>query len=47
MLEKNLTLNRNVYQEKGGAYRMYGKQERCVQVLVGRPVGKELLGRPD
>jgi hypothetical protein len=25
MLEKNLTLNRNVYKEKGWTYPMYGK----------------------
>jgi hypothetical protein len=46
MLEKNVTLNRNAYEEKGGAYRMYGKGRGVCRGLVGRPVGKEQLGRP-
>jgi len=34
MLEKKVTLNRNAYKEKGGAYRIYGKEERCVQGVL-------------
>jgi len=41
VLQKNLTLNRNVYKEKGGAYCMYRKQERCVQSFGRETCGKE------
>jgi len=30
----------------GGACSMYGGEESCIQVLVGKPEGQTLLGRP-
>jgi hypothetical protein len=30
----------------GGACRTYGGEERCIQVLVGKPEEKRPLGRP-
>ena len=30
----------------GGACGMYGDNERCIQVLVGKPTGKAPFGRP-
>ena len=32
--------------EKGGAFSTYGREQRCIQVLVGKPEGKRPLGRP-
>ena len=32
--------------EMGGACSAYGGEERCIQVLVGKPEGKRPLGRP-
>ena len=32
--------------EMGGACRVYGGKERCIQGLVGKPEGKRPLGRP-
>jgi hypothetical protein len=30
----------------GGACSMDGRYEKCLQVLVGKPEGKRLFGRP-
>ena len=40
-----MTLNRNAYKEKGGAYRTYGKEERCVQGFGGKTCGKGTLNK--
>jgi hypothetical protein len=29
-----------------GAYSMYGEEERCYRVMVGKPEGNRPLGRP-
>jgi len=36
VLQTNLTLNRNVYKEKGGAYCMYRKQESFGRETCGK-----------
>lgn len=40
MLERKATLYRNAYKGEGGAYRMYGKEERCVQGFGGETCGE-------
>jgi hypothetical protein len=47
MFEKNVTLNRSVYTEKGRAYHMYGKQERCGQGFGGETYGKGTTWKTD
>jgi len=32
--------------EMGGLYSTYGREDRCIQGLCGKPEGKRRLGRP-
>jgi hypothetical protein len=39
-------VNDKIKNEIGGACSIYGGEERVYRVLVGKPEGKRLLGRP-